>query len=229
MFDKILGLFGDQSGAYNDYANSMRQQAHVYDPFVNRGNQAGDQQLSLSEWLTKNPNALQDQIAGGFQSSPYQQKLMDMMTTRMNNNAANSGMIKSPAAQGALNDQLTTMGGQFMNDYVNRGMGSFGQGFQGLQGLGQLGMQGAQGQSDLNQQGALGDLKGNMSHQGAINNILGLVGGGALNAFMPGMGGMGAAGIAGSSGGFQGAGSLNPNTGGWTGNASTANIMRLFG
>lgn len=229
MFDSILGLFGDQKGAFGGYSDAMRQQSHAYDPYVNRGNQAGDQEMDLSHWLTSNPNGLQDQIAGGYQASPYQNKLMDMMSQRMNINAANSGMIRSPAAQAALNNQLTTMGGQFMNDYVNRGEQNFNTGFQGLHGLNSMGLQGLQGQQDLLTGAAQGQLQGDRSHNNAISNLFGKGVGIGLAAFGGPAGAAAGSGIASSSGGFQGAGSMNPNTGGWTGTPSTASIMGLMG
>jgi len=223
----VMGLFGDQSGGFNNYADQMRQQSQAYNPYINRGNAAGDRQAFLSDWLTKNPNALQDQIASGYQMSPYQNNLLDTVTNRMNMNAANTGMLRSPLAQKALNDQANTMTGQFMNDYVNRGENNFGLGMQNYGMMNTLGMQGLTGQSDLLQQAAAANLKADQSRQNAISSMLGLGAGIGLNMLMPGAGA--AMGVAGSSGGFQGAGSLNPNVGGWTGTPSSSSIMRMFG
>ncbi len=98
-----MNFFGNQNRAFQDYANNTRNQAQMFDPYIQRGNQAGDQAFDYYQMLAGNPNALQDQISSGFEMSPYQQKMLGMNEQRMNTNAANTGMLRSPSAQRALN------------------------------------------------------------------------------------------------------------------------------
>jgi hypothetical protein len=163
------GMFGggetsvDNSGALRDFANAMRSRMPAYDPWINTGNAARDKLSGEYGWLVDNPNALQDEVAKGFYESPYQKYMQDMVTKRMNYNATNTGMMGSGAANRALQDELTKMTGGFMNDYINRGMGSYGQGLQGFGGLADLGFKALGDQTNLFEQGAAGDLQAQMS------------------------------------------------------------------
>lgn len=166
MFDSFFGggeSSVDNSGAFRDFANQMRSRMPAYDPWINTGAQSRDKLSGQYDWLTNNPNALQDKVASGFYESPYQKYIQDMVTKRMNYNATNTGMLGSGAANRALQDELTKMTGQFMNDYIGRGMGSYGMGLQGYQGLTDLGFKALTDQSNLFEQGAAGDLQGQLS------------------------------------------------------------------
>lgn len=224
MFGDILGALsgGANQNALGNAANAFNQQANQYNPWIDRGNQAGDQLMSQYGQLTQNPNALQNQISQGFYQSPYQSNLINQTTQQMNMNSANSGMLQSPAAQKALNDQISAMTGQFMNDYTNRGMQTYGMGLQGLQGTQGLGFQGLQGQSDLRSQGIGAQLKADQSAGAAGGNMLGMLGGLGMAYATGGLSGLApmAMGAMSGGGGFSGAGSLMPNTGGWTGGYS---------
>lgn len=204
-------FFGGRSNqpAFNQYSDQMRQAAGKFDPWVQRGNQAGDMSFEMYQRLMNDPNFLQNQIASGYQESPFQTGLMNRTTNRMNMNAANSGMMTSPAAQRALNDEMQQMSGQFANQYIDRGMSSFGQGLQGMGNLNQMGLSAVQEQIPLEEQAAGGELQGMRGENDRQSNKWG-------NMFGAGLG------LAGNvAGGFFGgpAGALaGRGAGGWFGN-----------
>lgn len=173
MFDSIEGqlspLWGgdshsvDNSKAYYEYANAMRQRAGAYDPIVNMGNDARNLSWEQYQRLINDPNSVQNQVAGGFSMSPYQKQLEDDVTQSMNYNAANTGMLNSGAAQAALQDRLTNMTGQFEDQYIDRGMNSYYQGLNGANTLSNLGFESMGRQDDLYGQAYGSDLFGTMS------------------------------------------------------------------
>ena len=169
----MMGLFGDSSGDYEDYAQKMREIAGSYNPWVDRGDEAARSLMEQQKMLMANPNFLQDMIARGWQSSPYERQLSNDVTQQMNMNAANTGMIKSPLAQRALNDRINSMTGQFMNDYIGRGMNSYGMGMQGMDRTQGLGFDALNQRSGLLSSGANADLQGSLSQQSGLNNLLG--------------------------------------------------------
>lgn len=179
-------------GAFDQFGNEMDQFAQRYGGYVDAGNRARD--LSMDEYtkLIQNPNFLQDMISKGFSTSPYQNYIMDQTQKRMNMNAANTGMLGSGAANRALSSEINNMTGQFMNDYINRGMSSYGQGLSGLQDVSHMGMNALGQQDSLLEQAAAARMKGQMSdnetqqmneeaeynaRSRGLGNLMGLVGG----------------------------------------------------
>lgn len=169
----FLDFFGDQKGGFDRFDRRMMEQAGKYNPWIDRGNSAGDKALSEYNWLTDNPNALQDEIAAGYEMSPYQKYLLNNTQTMINNNAANTGMITNPAIQAMLGNELNMQTGAFMNDYIGRGMNTYGQGLAGLGQMNQMGLGALDNQSNLVEAAAAGGLKGDQSRQGAWSNLLG--------------------------------------------------------
>lgn len=168
--------------AHNSAADELRKKfeeyAGEYNPYIERGHQAGNQYLDQSQWMIQNPNALQDMIAQGYQASPYQNLLLDMTRKQMNANSANTGMIRSPVAQQALNDRMNEMTGQFMNDYISRGMNTYGLGYGGLNTLNQMGMQGQNARSNLLSQAVNGYVNNTLAgKENFINGIIEAMGG----------------------------------------------------
>lgn len=205
-------------GAFDQFGNEMDQAATRYGGYVDSGNQARN--LSMDEYtkLIQNPNFLQDMISKGFSESPYQNYITDQTQKRMNMNAANTGMLGSGAANRALSGEINNMTGQFMNDYINRGINSYGQGLSGLQGMTQLGFNALGSQDSLMEQAAAARLKGTMSdnetnqmnaqaeydaRNRGLGNLMGLAGsilGGPIGSKVGGW-------LSGSSGGSSGGGS----------------------
>lgn len=149
--------------AFDQFAQSMQGAANRYNPIIDTGNQARNMSFDQYQKLINNPNAVQDQVSSGFYESPYQKYMQDMVSKRMNYNSANTGMLGSGAANRSLMDELTKMTGQYQNDYINRGMQSYGQGLSGLGGLTDLGFKGLNAQDPLLEQSYAGTLKGAMS------------------------------------------------------------------
>jgi hypothetical protein len=251
FFDSIFGGGGqsipDNSAAFAQFANQMRQNAGSYDPWINTGNQARDLEFGQFQNLINNPNALQDKIASGFNTSPYQNQILDRVGKMMNFNAANTGFLGSGAGNVALQDELTKNTGQFLNDYVNRGMSSYGQGLSGLDSLTRLGMNALGSKNDMLQQADAGDLQGALSrnaynaYQNAnsgsgLSNLIGMGIGIAGNAMMPGMGSFASSLFSGMSGGGGGGGSplglngiFSPNSmGGYTQSYGAPDIGALL-
>ena len=167
MFDSFMGGGGNKytsnKGAFDAYAKAMQDAAARYNGYIDRGNAASQTALDEYNKNIANPNDLQDRIAAGFEMSPYQKYMQDLVTKRLNYNAANSGMQGSGAANRALMEELTKSTGQFQNDYINRGLGVYGQALSGLQSTGELGFRGLNSQDALLQEAAGGTLKGQMS------------------------------------------------------------------
>lgn len=179
----ILSLFGDNSGAYDDYANQLKDISKKYDPLIAMGDKARNRIYDEYGQLIDNPNALQDEIAGGYENSAYQNHLLDQVSKRSNINAANTGMIMSPLAQKALNENINTMTGQFMNDYIDRSIGTYGMGMQGLSGISNAGAQGLNNQVGMLDDAAGANLQGDISENSAWNNLFGTTIGAAGMAF----------------------------------------------
>ena len=213
-------LWGDRSDPYNDYANRSGQIGQQYDPYINQGQQAGNMSWEQYQRLINNPNQVQDQVAAGFSMSPYQNYMQDMVQKRMNYNSANTGMLGSGAANRAMQQELTNMTGQFQNDYINRGMQSYGLGLGGLPGLSQRGFEGMGEKANWQEQEAAARLKGELSKsQGQTNmwgRIIGGLGGAAAGFLSGGWGGA-------ASGAMQGAGMGGQNVQG-NPRASTADV-----
>jgi hypothetical protein len=154
----------DNSGAYNQFANAMRGLSGNYQPWIDTGNQARGITFDQYQQLMNNPNAVQDKVAAGFNMSPYQNYMENQATKQMNYNAANTGMLGSGAANRALQQELVNMTGGFENDYINRGMQSYGMGLQGMGHLTDMGYQALGDQTAINEGAAGADLQGQMSH-----------------------------------------------------------------
>lgn len=210
------GLFGDQSDAYNNYAQQMQQLqqqmqalSQPYNFYSDIGKQGTQKYYDAASSLMQNPNALQDSIAKGYTESPYQSELLKRTTSYMNQNAANTGMLGAGRADQALQDNLLAMSGQFMNDYIDRGMKTYGEGFNAIGQFPQYGMRALDSQTDINsnaldygQQAAGAQLQADRSKSSWLPNLIGgVIGTGA--SFLGGGMGAGANGGFGWSSGFK--------------------------
>ncbi len=193
LLDSVFGGSDDNSKAFKRYAAEMRSRMGVYDPWVKTGNEARDTTQAEYNKIIENPNYLQDLVSKGFQMSPYQSYITDMVTKRMNMNAANSGMLNSGAAQRALQQELTGMSGQFLNDYIARGMNSYSSALGGMENLRNLGFNSLQQQDALLSQAAGARLQGDISKNAAESsfgkNLFSTVTGAGLGYLTGGAGG----------------------------------------
>lgn len=195
--DIFGGGMGDQGDAFDRYGDEMRGIGRRFDPYINRGQQAGQRAFDQYDRLVDDTNSVQDQIASGFNLSRYQQFLLDQTANRMNQNAANTGFLGSGPAAAALSDRINTMTGQFMNDYVNRGIGLYDRGLGGFEGQNEMGYRALGDQAGFDQEAAGAGLQADRSRQAArANRFGGLAGfvGSMANRFLGGVPGLGAGG-----------------------------------
>jgi len=186
----LSSFFGDNSQALQKYAQRINDLGHSYDPSVQGGKTAfGDlgKQLGM---LLSNPAFMQNKLAGEFQQSPYQKSMIHQVTNQMNNNAANTGMLGSGAANNALAGQVSNDVGQFENNYINQGLGQYDHGLNQGDFMSNLGMNGLNSANQYFQQGDQARLMADMSHQNAMNSMIGTGLGLAMKA-IPAISGMG--------------------------------------
>lgn len=163
FFDKDKSNpYTSNKGAFDKYAAEMDAASKRWDPWMERGNMAGQEGYDAYHRDLNDPNYMQDKIASGFAMSPYQQYMQDQVTKRLNYNSANTGMMGSGAAQRALMEELTKNTGQFQNEYINRGLGLYSQALGGMNAIANQGIEAGGHQDQLIQEAAGGRLKGEM-------------------------------------------------------------------
>ena len=164
-----LGYFGtpDYSQAYGRYADTLQGLGARYNPYIRGGAMAEKGLAAIGGYLMANPAGLENRLSSSYEQSPYQTQMLHNLENEMNYNAAQTGMLGSTAENSALQKALADQQNQWMQQYINRGMQQFGQGYQGLQNIGTLaanqGFQGLGAQIGLGQEAALGRLKGDLA------------------------------------------------------------------
>lgn len=185
----LAGYFGtpDYASAFGDYSSAMNNLGAKFNPYIRAGAMSEKGLAGLNSYLMANPAALENRLAGSYQNSDYQNKMLNQTANMMNANAANTGMLGSTAQNAALQNSLANQQNQWMQDYINRGTQQFGMGYNGLNNLGMmLGQQGFSAlgqQTDLGKEAALAQLKGQLAptkSQNAWEDALGMVMGGGL-------------------------------------------------
>lgn len=191
----LSNLMGSNGSPMSGFGYSEQQLAQMYDPWSQAGLNANNFLYGQDQQNMMDPNRLQNQIASGFQTSPYQNNLMNMTSQRMNANAANIGMLSSPSSQNYLNSQLNNMTSQFQNDYVNRGMQTYGMGQQNMNQIADRGLNALNSQTGLDEQGAVAQMKAQQQNNTFWPNMLGTAAGVGMGMYGAGMfsGGMGGA------------------------------------
>ena len=131
-------------GGLKDFSGHFSGMEQKFDPYY----QAGTEGLgTLQEQLAKmygDPSALYAQLGAGYQQSPGFQYNVDAATKAAQRAAAAGGQLGSPAEQQALAQQVSGMASQDFGDYMNKVLGLYGGGIQGLTGLTGLGFQSAE-------------------------------------------------------------------------------------
>lgn len=174
IFSSLGGLFGGGSN-YNKYADQMAGQASKYDPFINTGKDAMNEAFKQFMMGAQNPNQVYNNLASGFQNSPYQTSQLNSLSNMMNTNAANTGMLGSTSANNALADHLSQQQNQYYNDYLNRMFGIYNNSLSGLNNEGNMGLGALGNQIGVNQEGYLGRVQGGMADQDGFNKIAGWI------------------------------------------------------
>lgn len=236
------------AGAMEDSAGRFEGDRGRYDSWVNNGITSRDQNRGEYNRSILNPNSVQDQVAAGYQESPYQRMLLDRTQKRMNYNAMQTGMGGSGAFNRALQDEMLGMSGQFQNQYIDRGMNTYNRALQGNDLWGQVGFQGLERQDALRalaeqqrSEAAAANLKGDMAasdeeaqDSGSMwGSILGIAGG-VVGAIYGGPMGASAgyaigSGVGGAIDGNGGGGGGGQGGGGGGGGGGGMNPMSMMG
>jgi len=129
MGGAIGGGGEDPSAAASKYLNQIPGTIKpYYQPYINAGQGAmGDLQTQYKQLLS-DPTAIMNMIGGKFQASPGYQYNVGQATNAANQAAAAGGMAGSPAEQAALASRISGMASQDYNNYMNQGLGLYGQG-----------------------------------------------------------------------------------------------------
>ena len=185
-----------------------------YQPFIDAGVPAF-QQLGQQGQQMGTPTGATDalnQMIQSYQTSPYQQYLMDQSTQYANQSAAAGGRAGIPTEQAAVGQQIADISQQGLNDYLAQALGLYGTGLDTLGGVSQTGYGASTGlasglASNLMSQGNLaytGQLNKQAAQEAEDQKFWGTLGsaGGAALGFMAG-------GPAGAMAGKQMGGSLS--------------------
>lgn len=134
------------ANAANQYLNQIPAQMLPYfQPYMNQGQQAGQQLTGQYNQMTQNPQEFFKNISGGYKESPgYQFKLQQALNAG-NNAAAAGGMLGTPQHQQQNMGVAEGLANQDYQDYLNHILGIFGQGQQGQQGLQEQGFRAGTG------------------------------------------------------------------------------------
>jgi hypothetical protein len=179
----VAGLVNDPNKAAMGYAEQLPGTVTpYYQPYIDTGlNAMGTLEEQFMQ-LINNPQAIQQMLASGFETSPGYEFSMQQGMNASNNAASAGGMLGSPAH--TYNSQQTAQGiaDQDFENYMNQMMGLYGTGISGMQGLNQIGYQASNslasllGQNLMNMAGLAGQ-----SAQGQ-NSAIGSVVGGVTGA-----------------------------------------------
>lgn len=209
-FSLLGDWLGNQRGAFSDYSDRLADLMHKFDFWSNQGSDANSALAQQYQKLFSNPAFMEDQLASQFQTSPYQKSILSNDTTLMNNNAANTGMLGSGAANKALGSYLNDQVGQFQNQYVTQGLGQYDQGLNVANNIANRGLQALTTGSQYGQESAAGKLQGDRAQDQMWQNMANDVGSslGSVENPMGSMGGGGGGGMMGGGGMGGGLGSL---------------------
>lgn len=177
--DAAMGYFDKMQNPFGSSVSQFFQQipgsiSPYLNPYVQQGQNAGNMLQGQYGQLLNDPSAIMNKIGGSFQSSPGYEYQKKQMMNAVNNAAAAGGYMGSPQAQQRMAENIGGLANQDYWNYMNKGLGLYGQGLQGEQGLNQLGFgassQMAQQLADaLRQQGML-QFQGNEDMNQALAN-----------------------------------------------------------
>ena len=158
-----MGILGFKNPAKKaqPYLNQIAPMAkEQYNPYIQRGQEAGNQAYGQYQQMTGNPgNFINDLLAGYTPSRGFDFK-KDQALQAMRNSAAAGGYAGTTADQTRQGELASSLASQDMYEWLDRVLGQHGQGLQGLGNLQQQGFSGA---------GALTDILGNnLSTQGQL-------------------------------------------------------------
>ena len=184
-------LFGggqDPAAAAAPYLQQIPEQiSPYYEPYIQAGEQALPGLQEQLQRLTQTPTDVMSQIGGQFQASPGYQFQVDQAVRAANQAAAAGGMTGTPANQYNAMQVANQLANQDYYNYLDRGIGLYGQGLAGTQGLTAQGLQA--GGSLAGQLANIGMSQANLAYQGAeaqnqqAGGLMGMLGGVAGSIF----------------------------------------------
>ena len=149
MGSLLGGMFGNSqwknpADAANPYMNQIPDIYKQYlSPYTQMGQQAMPQLMQQYQQLMRDPTAMMSKIGAGYQASPGYQNNVDQATKAANQAAAAGGMVGSPQEQQELAKQVSGMANQDYYNYLNTGLGQYGQGLAGMGDMNQMGFNAA--------------------------------------------------------------------------------------
>lgn len=102
-----------------------------YQPYINRGNAAGDMYQQGANEQMNDPNAIINRIGAGYEKSPGYDWRMQQGQQAMTNANAAGGMAGTQQHLQQAGDLAGKMASEDYNKYMDRGMGLYNQGFAG--------------------------------------------------------------------------------------------------
>ena len=164
-----------------------------YNPYIQQGQQAGQNLSSGLGSVFKNPAGAYNSIASGYQMSPYAKMQIDAETQSMNNTAAAGGYAGSPYNQAQVGKMVQGLTSKDQNEYINSVMGLWHMGLLGEEDLNNLGFNASSKMADVtgstpNTEGGLAfanQSEKNQMQRNRWSNILGLGGMGLGFALHP--------------------------------------------
>lgn len=182
-----MGLFGYSNPAkkaqpYIEKIGPMAEQR--YNPYIQQGQQAGQNVQGQYEQLTNDPGNFLNQLMSGYTPSKGFDFKKDQALQAMRNSAAAGGFSGTEADQIRQGELANSLSSQDMYDWVDRALGLYGRGLEGQQGFSNQGYNANQSLTDilgnsLNQQGGLA-FQGQAQHnQGLMDLLSSLIGGGS--------------------------------------------------
>lgn len=135
----LFSLFGGSQNPYDEaskYYNQIPGMLQgMFNPYMQMGQQAGQNLFGQYGALTQNPGAIMSQIGAGYQQSPGFQFQLNQGLNAAKNAAASGGMAGSPQAQQNAATMATGLANQDYYNYLNKALGLYGTGLEGLQGF----------------------------------------------------------------------------------------------
>lgn len=197
-FQQIPGVL---NSAYGPWMGQQAQQS--LNPYLQNGQQAGNQLQGQYNSLLTNPTGMMNQWGSTYQSSPGYKWQVGQAGMAANNAAAAGGMAGSPAEQQGIASTVNNLANQDYWQYLNNAQNLYGMGLQGQQGMYGIGANAANNMYSTGAQMAneyAQNMSSNLMNEGALQYM------GAQNQNQSLLGGLGSlgAGVGGllSLGGF---------------------------
>lgn len=133
----------DAASKYFDQIPGLLHQS--YDPYIQRGNRAGDVLEGQYGSLLNDPGAMLNRMGQGYQQSPGFKFALQQALQGAGHAAAAGGMAGSPQHEQQSMELATNLANQDYGNWIQRALGLYGQGLSGEQGLYGTGAQAGMG------------------------------------------------------------------------------------